>query len=108
MSYTDFDYRGYRYSDLTKSQKTFVDGMIAMHDEVERAGLNVIDADNTLDKIREEIADEVRSEVKEHLASQIRGAIISFGDHNACKAERMPRAKAEKVYGKAFVKEVLG
>lgn len=100
---------GYSYDDLTKSQRHFVDGMIAMREEVESGCCYVADeSDDTLERIRAEVEGDVREKIVMDMDSSIADAIVSFSDRNSCAVEQMSRKAAEKKFGKRFVEEVLG
>lgn len=105
-----YERNGYGYNDLTKSQRAFIDGMIAIREEVSefeteesfRANESIIA------RMKSEVAAEAIDELDDHIIHLISDTIISMVDENIVEIEDLPRKAAEKKFGKRLVREVLG
>lgn len=99
----------YSTEDLTKRQYAMVMGIQAVLDDIEAVECDyIVDEDaSVIDKLKCEVAQEVLSELKDHVEDNMCDLIVSMVDENVCKILSMSRSKAEKKFGKRFVREVL-
>lgn len=106
------NYDEYSTDDLTKKQQEFINGIAAALDDIndlmcEKCEETECDDSTLIERMRAEIACETLAELKETIESHMCGMIVAMVDENVAKVLDMPRKKAEKKYGKRFVREVL-
>ena len=102
----------YSTDNLTKKQYMMVLGIQAVLEDINEEicdyciGSEDEDA-SLLDKLRCEIACDTLTELKDKIEGHMFDLVVSMTDENVCKIMSGSRKKAEKRFGKKFVREVL-